>query len=66
MKKCPKCGKGKHLLIIREEKVLKCENCGYSSCPECGNKLNDIIGYIRGNKTSDGLKCTKCDWEIYW
>lgn len=66
-KKCPDCGNdNRHLLTIRKEKVIFCHKCDYSSCPECESELNELIGYVYGHKTCDGLSCTECDWKEEW
>lgn len=65
--KCPDCGEDReYMLTIRDEEVISCTRCDYSSCPECGSELNELIDYVFGCKTSDGFECPKCGWEVTW
>lgn len=61
MNKCPKCGEINFVTVFDGE-VIFCDECNFSKCPKCGNRLKEIYDYFAG-KTCDGYECQNCDYE---
>jgi len=61
---CEGCGKKFKSKYFRDncDKCIDIANNG--NCPKCKSKnLEELIGFNRGGKQGEGIRCKDCNWE---